>query len=153
MTGGPRPGDRAPDFTLKTQEGKEVSLHDFLGEKNVVLYFYPKDFTTGCTTEARTFSLNYDSLLGLGAEVIGVSSDSSESHKSFAEGCNVKFPLASDTGGRVRELYGVHLSLGLFPGRVTFVIDKQGVVRHVFSSQLNPRKHVSEAVDALKALD
>lgn len=145
-------GDRAPDFTLPAQDGREVSLHDFLGKRNVVLYFYPKDFAAGCTTEARTFSLNHDRLLAMGAEVIGVSSDSAESHLSFASECNVRFSLVSDAGERVRDLYGVRSSMGLVPGRVTFVIDRQGIVRRIFSSQLNPKKHVAEALDALKTL-
>ncbi len=145
-------GDKAPDFTLESQDGRVVSLHDYVGSRNVVLYFYPKDFTMGCTAEARTFSENYDKVNEMNAEVIGISSDSSESHSSFASECDVKFPLLSDEGGKVRRLYGVHSLLGLVPGRVTFVIDKRGVVRHVFSSQINPRRHVSEALGVLKAL-
>ncbi len=145
-------GDRAPDFTLQAQDGREVSLHEYSGSKNVVLYFYPKDFTSGCTAEARKFSLNYDAVIGMDAEVIGISSDSSESHNNFATECNVKFPLLSDRGGKVREMYGVRATLGLIPGRVTFVIDKSGVVRRIFSSQINPTRHVSEAIEALKSL-
>lgn len=145
-------GEKAPDFTLPNQGGKMVSLHDFEGKQNVVLYFYPKDFTMGCTTETISFGENYDDLRSLGAEVIGVSSDSVESHRGFAEKCKVGFVMVSDEGGKVRESYGVSSSFGLVPGRVTFLIDKQGVVRHVFSSQLNPKRHVSEAMEALKAL-
>jgi peroxiredoxin Q/BCP len=147
-----RPGDKAPDFELAAQDGRRVSLHEFYGAKNVVLYFYPKDFTRGCTTETKSFGENYGVLQDLGAEVLGVSSDSSESHKEFAGECHASFPLLADEGGRVRELYRVKSSIGLVPGRVTFIIDKQGVVRHIFSSQLNPRKHIAEAVEALKAL-
>jgi len=143
-------GDRAPDFTLQDQNGNTLSLHDFLGSKMLVLYFYPKDFTVGCTAEAKTFSENYEQLQEMGAEVIGVSSDSVETHKDFAGECEVKFRLLADDGGRVRKLYGITPSLGLIPGRVTFVIDKEGVVRRVFSSQLNPRKHVAEAIQELK---
>ncbi len=145
-------GDKAPDFTLESQDGRVVSLHDYVGSRNVVLYFYPKDFTIGCTAEARTFSSNYDKVSEMNAEILGISSDSSESHSSFANECDVKFPLLSDKGGKVRQLYGVHSLFGLVPGRVTFVIDKRGVVRHVFSSQINPRRHVSEALEVLKAL-
>lgn len=137
---------------LPKQDGTMVSLGDYLGKKNVVLYFYPKDFTRGCTTEAIAFGENYDDLMELGAEVLGVSSDSPESHKGFASKCNVKFPMLSDRGGRVRSLYSVPASLGLIPGRVTYVIDKQGVVRQVFSSQLNAKRHVAEALQALKGL-
>lgn len=145
-------GEKAPDFSLRAQDGRLISLHDFFGKSNVVLYFYPKDFTVGCTAEAKTFSENHDEVLSMGAEVMGVSSDSSETHDRFAESCKVKFPLLSDEGGRVREAYGVKSSFGFVPGRVTFVIDKTGVVRHVFSSQLNPTRHVSEAMQALRAI-
>jgi peroxiredoxin Q/BCP len=145
-------GDRAPDFSLPAQDGRVVSLHDFLGQSSVVLYFYPKDFTVGCTAEAKTFSENYEEVRTMGAEVIGISSDSSRSHESFAAQCNVKFPLLSDERAKVRTLYGVKSSLGLFPGRVTFVIDRKGVIRRVFSSQVNPRRHVTEAIAALKTI-
>ena len=145
-------GDRAPDFSLEAQDGHNVALHDFTGSKNVVLYFYPKDFTPGCRAETKSFSENYDSLLAMGAEVLGISSDSPESHVDFAKECGATFPMLADKGGRVRESYGVKSSFGLAPGRVTFVIDKKGIVRHVFSSQLRPKQHVSEAMEALKAL-
>ncbi|MDA4126233.1 MAG: peroxiredoxin [Thaumarchaeota archaeon] len=145
-------GDKAPDFALESQDRRIVALHDYMGSKNVVLYFYPKDFTPGCTAETKTFSENYDAVLGMGAEVLGISSDSADSHGSFARECGATFPMLADKDGRVRESYGVKSSLGLAPGRVTFVIDKEGIVRHVFSSQLRPRQHVSEAIEALKAL-
>jgi len=145
-------GDKAPDFALKAQDGRTVTLHDYAGKSNVVVYFYPKDFTVGCTAEAKAFSENYDEVLKIGAEVIGISSDTQETHGRFAESCHVKFLLLSDEGGKVREAYGVKTSLGLIPGRVTFVIDKAGVVRRIYSSQLNPARHVSEAVEALKTI-
>ena len=143
----------APGFSLVSQDGRTISLQDYQGRKNVVLYFYPKDFTMGCTAETRTFGVNYDKLIEMGAEVIGVSSDTAESHKSFGEKCGVKFPLLSDRGGRVRNLYGVKTSFGFVPGRVTFIIDKAGVVRRVVSSQTNPGKHVSEAMQTLSSLE
>jgi len=152
MSGKVKVGDTAPDFTLANQKGELVSLHDFRDKQSVVLYFYPKDFTSGCTTETREFGANYDGLRSLGAEVLGVSSDSTDSHSGFAQKCNVNFVLLSDTGGKLRDLYGVPSSLGLVPGRVTYVIDRQGVVRHVFSSQLNPKRHVAEAMEALKKI-
>jgi len=145
-------GDKAPDFTLPAQGGREVSLSDYRGSQNVVLYFYPKDFTVGCTAEARAFGQNYESLRSHQTEVVGISSDTAESHLAFAEECDVPFPLLSDRGAVVRKAYGVKASLGLIPGRVTFVIDKGGVVRDVFSSQLNPKKHVSEALRAVESL-
>ncbi len=152
MSGKIKEGDTAPDFTLEAQDGKVVSLHDYRGSRNVIMYFYPKDFTMGCTTEARTFGLNYDQVKSLDAEVIGISSDPAESHSRFASECGVKFPLLSDRDGEVRVPYGVKSSFGIIPGRVTFVIDKQGVVRSVFSSQTNPKWHVSKALEALSGL-
>ena len=152
MSGKIKEGDAAPDFTLEAQDGRTVSLHDYRGSRNVVVYFYPKDFTMGCTTEARAFGLNYDQVKDLDAEVIGVSSDPADSHSRFASECGVKFPLLSDRDGKVRALYGVKSSLGIFPGRVTFVIDKQGIVRSVFSSQTDPKGHVSKALEVLSRL-
>jgi peroxiredoxin Q/BCP len=145
-------GDRAPDFTLPAQDGRIISLHDYVGKKNLVIYFYPKDFTIGCTAETKTFGENYDELRSIGAEVIGISSDTADSHGRFAEECGAKFPLLADEGGRVRQEYRVKSTLGMLSGRVTFVVDKQGIVRHVFSSQLRPKEHVSEAVRALRNL-
>ncbi|MDG6990191.1 MAG: peroxiredoxin [Nitrososphaerota archaeon] len=152
MTGRVSVGDSAPDFTLEGPEGRKVSLHDYAGSKNVVIYFYPKDFTAGCTAETKAFGENYDDILKLGAEILGISSDSAESHGSFAQECGARFPLLADVGGKVREMYGAKSSFGLVPGRVTFVIDKQGIVRHAFSSQLRPKQHITEAVEALKAI-
>ena len=152
MAGKVNVGDKAPDFTLPAQDGRAVSLKDYQGTKNVVLYFYPKDFTMGCTTEARAFGESYGEIAKLGAEVLGVSSDSTDSHAKFATKCEVGFVLLSDSDGKVRKAYGASSALGLMPGRVTFVIDKQGVVRHVFSSQIQPRQHVQEAVEALEKL-
>ena len=149
MGGRVREGDAAPDFTLEAQNGKAVSLRDFRGSRNVVLYFYPKDFTMGCTAETRAFGSNYEEVKGLEAEVIGISSDPVESHGRFASECGVNFPLLSDGDGKVRESYGVKSSFGLVPGRVTFVIDKAGIVRYVFSSQLNARRHITNALEAL----
>lgn len=143
-------GEPAPDFALPDQNGKTVSLKDFKGKKAVVLYFYPKDDTPGCTTQACSFRDDYEDFLKVGAEVIGVSSDSPESHKKFAARYHLPFRLLSDEGGQARTQYGVASTLGLLPGRVTFVIDRAGIVRHVFSSQFRPKKHVEEALEILK---
>ena len=145
-------GDKAPEFTLTDQGGKTVSLKDFRGRKNVVVYFYPKDDTPGCTKEACTFRDQYTAFTDVGAEVFGISGDSAASHKAFAEKYRLPFPLLSDGDGTVRKAFGVPRTLGLLPGRVTYVIDKQGVIRHAFNSQLNPTKHVDEAIAVLKAL-
>lgn len=145
-------GDKAPDFTLPSQLGDDVTLSEYFGKKNVVLYFYPKDESPGCTREACAFRDSYELFTDLGAEVIGVSADSVESHKAFAEHHNLPFTLLSDVDNSVRKLYGATSSLGMIPGRVTFIIDKKGVVRHVFSSQLQAEKHVIEAREVLKKI-
>lgn len=146
-------GDKAPDFTLPSQMGDDVTLSEYFGKKNVVLYFYPKDETPGCTREACNFRDSYEELASLGAEVLGVSGQSVESHKSFATHYGLPFILLSDQDNKVRKLYGVPSSMGLIPGRVTYVIDKQGVVRHIFSSQTQTQRHVDEAKDTLKELE
>jgi thioredoxin-dependent peroxiredoxin len=146
-------GDKAPDFTLPSQMGDNVTLSEYFGKKNVVLYFYPKDETTGCTKEACTFRDSYDVFTNLGAEVLGVSGQSVESHKSFATHHNLQFILLSDKDNKVRILYGVPATMGIIPGRVTYVIDKKGVVRHIFNSQYQPQKHVEEAKQVLEKLN
>ena len=146
-------GDKAPDFTLPSQMGDNVTLSEYLGKKNVVLYFYPKDETRGCTREACEFRDQYDVFTDLGAEVIGVSAQSVESHKSFATHYGLPFILLSDEKNEVRKLYGVPSSMGIIPGRVTYIIDKKGVVRHIFNSQFQPEKHIEEALKILKELE
>jgi thioredoxin-dependent peroxiredoxin len=145
-------GDAAPDFALSSQTGETVRLSEFAGKRNVVLYFYPKDFTTGCTAEAGAFRDGYESFKNLDAEVLGISADSVESHRRFSSDCKLPFKMLSDAGKEVRELYGVPTTLGLIPGRVTFVIDKEGIVREVFSSQLQPTRHAKEAMEALRRI-
>ncbi len=145
-------GESAPDFRLLSNRGNYVTLHDFLGTKNLVVYFYPKDFTRGCTAEACSFRDSYEAFKDLGAEVIGISSDNQTSHDAFAKEHSLPFVLLSDTDGSVRKAYGVKKSLGLFEGRVSFVIDKNGIVRYVFSSQVRATAHVAEAMNVLKSL-
>lgn len=147
-------GDTAPDFTLPTQKkGEAFHLHDLLGKAAIVLYFYPKDDTKGCTMEACSFRDSYEVFKEAGAEVVGVSSDSEESHQKFASKYQLPFILLSDKKGELRKQYGVPSTLGVLPGRVTYVIDKQGVVRHIFNDMLNAQKHVSEALKTLQALN
>ena len=145
-------GSKAPDFTLPSHSGETVSLKDFLGKRPVVLYFYPKDNTVICTKEACAFRDDHREFGKLDAQVIGISSDSVESHGSFATKHDLPFALLSDEGGKVRSLYGAK-TLGVLPGRVTYVIDRDGIVRHVFSSQLGAHKHVEEALKALRSID
>jgi peroxiredoxin Q/BCP len=143
-------GKPAPDFELESDTGETVKLSDLRGQP-VVLYFYPKDDTPGCTAEACSFRDSYEDFQEAGAEVIGVSSDSASSHEKFASRHRLPFTLLSDADGKVRKKYGVPATLGLLPGRVTFVIDRDGVVRHVFNSQLQATRHVSEALSALES--
>jgi peroxiredoxin Q/BCP len=150
---GVRVGDLAPDFALPDQLGEQVRLGDLVGKKNVVLYFYPKDATPGCTAEARAFRDAYDTFTAADTEVLGVSSDSIKSHKRFAARHQLPFRLLSDRDGAVRALYGVERTLGILPGRVTYVIDRDGVVQHMYSSQLAATRHVREACQALGCQD
>jgi len=145
-------GDYAPDFTLKDQHGNIIKLSDYRNKSNVVLYFYPKDDTPGCTAEACSFRDAYDVFKDTGAEVIGVSSDDHTSHFKFASRHQLPFVLVSDPGGKIRKLYSVPKTILFIPGRVTYVIDKNGVVQHVFNSQFNATKHVDEALAVLKNL-
>src|SRR5215204_1779331 len=144
-------GSVAPGFTLPSQAGEMVSLKDFLGRKPVALFFYPKDDSPGCTREVCAFRDNFEEFRKLDAEVIGISSDSVESHMSFAAKHDLSFTLLSDERGNIRRLYGVPKTFGLFPGRVTYIIDKEGVVRHVCASQLSVERHVQEALTALRS--
>jgi thioredoxin-dependent peroxiredoxin len=145
-------GDQAPDFTLLSQAGEPVRLSDRLGERVVVLYFYPRDNTPGCTAEACAFRDSHEVFAEAGAEVIGVSSDSSDRHLAFAGKHELPFTLLSDVGGRVRKSYGVPAVLGLLPGRVTYVIDRDGTVRHVFNSMTNIDQHVGDALAVVRQL-
>lgn len=145
-------GGRAPDFSLLSQDGVAVRLSDFCGKKSVVLYFYPKDETSICTKEACSFRDQYTVFQEAGAEVIGVSSDPPESHHNFAQHHRLPFLLLSDADGELRKQYGVPSTLGLIPGRVTFVIDKKGFVRQTFSSQFQAERHVKKALEILKKI-
>ena len=152
MARGIQAGDKAPDFTLTSQSGEQVRLQDRIGERVVVLYFYPKDNTSGCTAEACAFRDSHEAFSDAGAEVIGVSSDSADKHVAFADRHKLPFTLLSDQGGRVRKAYGVPAVLGLLPGRVTYVIDRSGTVRHVFNSMTNIDGHVKEALEVVRQL-
>jgi peroxiredoxin Q/BCP len=145
-------GSKAPEFSLPDQYGKRVNLTDYLGKSNLVVYFYPKDESFGCTKEACSFRDNYEVFKEAGAEVIGISSDDIASHQAFAANHKLPFILLSDKDKKVADKFGVGKSLGVLPGRVTFVIDKQGIIRMIFSSQLNFQKHVDEAIESLKGM-
>jgi peroxiredoxin Q/BCP len=146
-------GSRLPDFSLPDQHGKLTSSQELLGRGGpVVLYFYPKDDTPGCTVEACGFRDSYHDFLEAGATVVGVSRDDVDSHRKFAEQHQLPFTLLADAGGSLRERMGVPRTLGLLDGRATFVIDREGVVRHTFNSQIRAKRHVVEALDIVKRL-
>lgn len=152
MGSAPAVGERAPDFTLPRADGKPFRLSAAVRRGVVVLYFYPKDETMGCVAEACAFRDEYDVFTEAGAEVVGVSADSSESHRQFAAHHRLPFVLLTDADGAVRKLYGVGKALGILDGRMTYVIDTKGVVRHVFSSRLQPTRHVAEALAIVREL-
>ena len=146
-------GDKAPNFTLPRSTGEAFTLSDVLGTRTVVLFFYPKDDTPGCTVEACTFRDNYQAFVEAGAEVVGVSSDSGASHDRFASKHKLPMTLLTDADGKVRALYGVRPTLGFMPGRATFVIDRSGKIAHVFVSQLRVKTHVEQALAVVKGLE
>eukprot|EP01107_Rhizomastix_libera_P005581 TRINITY_DN1913_c0_g1_i2.p1 TRINITY_DN1913_c0_g1~~TRINITY_DN1913_c0_g1_i2.p1 ORF type:complete len:152 (-),score=37.06 TRINITY_DN1913_c0_g1_i2:69-524(-) len=148
----PKVGDVAPDFTLPSANG-DVNLYKLLeANKAVVLFFYPKDETPGCTKEACAFRDAYQQFKGDGVEVVGISSDSVESHGKFAEHHKLPFVILSDAKGEIRKLYDVGKSLFIIPGRTTFVIDREHKVRLLFSSQMNAEQHVQEALNILREI-
>jgi peroxiredoxin Q/BCP len=145
-------GEPAPDFALPSATGETVRLSDFRGKAEVVLFFYPKDNSPACTLEACSFRDSHEAFREAGAEVIGISADSADSHRRFSERFRLPFILLADVDGAVRAQYGVPRTLGLFPGRVTYLIDRDGIVRHIFSSQFQPWRHVPEALKILEGL-
>ncbi len=140
----------APAFTLPDQDGNEVSLVSLRGQW-VVVYFYPKDDTPGCTAESCAFRDAHEAFTDAGVRVLGISSDDVASHRAFADKHRLPFTLLADTDGAVRRSFGVKRTLGLLPGRVTYVIDPDGIVRKVFSSQFKPKKHIDEALATIAA--
>jgi len=145
-------GSPAPGFSLPDHRGRRVNFSDFTGKVNLVVYFYPKDESYGCTREACGFRDNYEVFKEAGAEVIGISQDDVASHQAFAANHNLPFILLSDKDWTVGEKYGVGKSLGLITERKTFVIDKQGIIRMIFSSQLNFGKHIGKALEVIKGM-
>lgn len=146
-----RIGDLAPDFSLPDKDGAVLRLASMRGAP-VVVFFYPKDDTPTCTVEACLFRDRFEDFVAAGARVVGISSDGSASHAAFADKHQLPFPLLTDRGGRVRRAFKVKRTLGILPGRATFVLDAQGVVRHVFQSPRKPDKHVGEALAMVQRL-
>ena len=145
-------GAQAPDFSSETHGGVALQLYEILEHSAVVLFFYPRDFTPGCTAEACAFRDDYTNFVEAGATVVGVSADSGESHRRFAQHHNLPFALISDADGALRKAYGVDKVWGVLPGRVTFVIDRQGVVRNIFDSALFARRHSGDALSMVARL-
>jgi thioredoxin-dependent peroxiredoxin len=146
-------GDQCPNFTLPDQEGKSVSIQNFLGKSHLIIYFYPKDNTAGCTAQACSFRDAYEDLIELGTQVVGISSDNTQSHALFADKYRLPYPLLSDENGDVRKLFGVPTNLfGLIPGRVTYIVNKAGGIVEVINSQVNIGLHIKRAKEVLKKL-
>jgi peroxiredoxin Q/BCP len=145
-------GDRVPDFTATASDGRRVSLSDFRGKQAVVVFFYPRDNSPVCTQEACAFRDANQDFVDAGAAVIGISSDSDASHRSFAAAQRLPYFLIADPEGDLRKLFGVRNSLFVIPSRVTFVIDREGIVRHRFSALLRGTRHVEEALQTVRQL-
>ena len=146
-------GDSAPDFCLPDQNGRQVRLSDVLKKSHAIIYFYPKDNTTGCTAQSCSFRDNFDEVQDKNTQIIGISTDDIASHRAFAEQYGLPFILLSDGNGSVRKSFGVRKTLGLLPGRATFVVDRHGIIRFAFSSQIHIQRHVDEAIRALAAIE
>lgn len=146
-------GDPCPDFSLKNQFGDNMDIKDFIGKKILVIYFYPKDDSMGCTAEACAFRDSYEDFKLYDCEVFGISADSVESHKEFAENQHLSFYLLSDPEKKVRELFGVPRNLfGILQGRVTYIVDKKGIIRSIHNSWIDPVGHIYKAMDVVKQL-
>jgi peroxiredoxin Q/BCP len=145
-------GDEIPNFKAKDTNGNDFDSQNVVGHKPLVIYFYPKDNTPGCTAEACSFRDQYEDFKDLGAEVIGISSDSIESHQKFTKRYKLPFILLSDSDKKLKKLFGVHSRMfGLLPGRVTYVTDKNGIIQLIFDSIL-AAKHMPKALEAIKRL-
>lgn len=145
-------GDRAPEVIAVAHDGRRVALSEFLGRGPVVLFFYPKDGTSVCTKEVCAFRDAYEDFVRAGAAVLGVSSDGEETHRRFAERQNLPFALLSDPDKALRRAFGVPKTWGVLPGRVTYVLDRDGIIRHVFNAQFTADRHVAEALAIVRQL-
>jgi peroxiredoxin Q/BCP len=145
-------GNDCPIFNLKNQFGKDFNINEVLGKKTLVIYFYPKDDTPGCTQEACSFRDRFEEFQDEGCEVIGISSDSEQKHKEFAEKHKLPFILLADTKQQVRKAFGVPGALfGLIPGRVTYIVGKDKKIKGIFNSLLNPNGHIAHALELVKS--
>jgi peroxiredoxin Q/BCP len=146
-------GDKIPNFVAKDTEGNDFDIKELVGKKPLVIYFYPKDSSPGCTAQACSFRDQYEDFKDLGAEVIGISGDSVDSHKKFAKQYKLPFILLSDNYKKIRKLFGVSSSMfGMLPGRVTYVADKNGEIKMIFDSSMMATKHITKALQSIKDL-
>ncbi|KAM9984237.1 hypothetical protein ACTFIZ_003930 [Dictyostelium cf. discoideum] len=143
-------GDNAPDFSCPDKDGNIISLNDLVNNKPIVLYFYGKDGTPVCTKEACEFRDRYEKFVDAGVDVVGISSDDSESHSKFSTKYKLPFTLLSDKGGKIAKLYGVKGVL--LPGRTTFIIDKGGKILMTYSALLNATSHIEESLKVIEIL-
>jgi peroxiredoxin Q/BCP len=145
-------GDKIPKFLAKDTNGNDFDSENFIGKKPLVIYFYPKDNTPGCTAQACSFRDQYEDFKDLGAEVIGISGDSIDSHQKFAKQYKLPFVLLSDNYQKIRKLFGVPSKMfGMLPGRVTYVADRNGEIKMIFDSMM-ATKHIPKALEAIKKL-
>jgi peroxiredoxin Q/BCP len=144
-------GDKAPALELTDHNGEQISLASLYDDQILVLFFYPRDNSFGCTRQACSFRDNYEIFREHGAEVVGVSSDGESSHQDFREEHNLPFPLLTDSDSQAEEAFGVTKTLGLIPGRATFVIDRDGEILKSFQSQFQFQKHADEALDIIES--
>lgn len=146
-------GDKVPNFIAYDTNGNVFESQSIIGKKPLVIYFYPKDDTPGCTAQACSFRDQYEDFTDLGAEVIGVSSDTVASHQKFAKQYKLPFILLSDSNKKIRNLFGVPSGLfGLLPGRVTYVADKNGTIQLIFDNNLMATKHIPKALASIKKI-
>ncbi|PCH78447.1 MAG: peroxiredoxin [Flavobacteriaceae bacterium] len=144
-------GDKVPYFELLDQNGVLFTSDNVIGKQGVVIYFYPKDDTPGCTKQACKFRDEFEVFSNLNVSVIGISKDSVASHKEFEEKYRLPFTLLADTENEVRKLFGVSKSaLGMIPGRVTYIVDKEGVIQYIFDDMMHSEKHIDVALEFLR---
>jgi thioredoxin-dependent peroxiredoxin len=142
-------GDSIPHFKAKDSNGNDFNSNNYIGKQPLVIYFYPKDNTPGCTTQACSFRDNYQEFKDFGAEVIGISSDSVKSHIQFKSRFNLPFILLSDNDKKLRKLFGVENNFMILPGRETFVCDKNGIIIMIFNS-MSANNHINKALEILR---
>ena len=146
-------GDKCPDFQLQDATGKMIKISEFISKKKLVIYFYPKDDTPGCTKEACSFRDSYEDFKEFDCEVIGISSDDEQKHAAFASRHKLPFILLSDKDKVARKIFGVPGNLfGLIPGRVTYIIGIDGIVKGIYNSQTNPLGHIEKALELVKTM-